>query len=40
MNKNTITTPVGVAKYPHLNKPDKKYATKEAGVAVTISNYP
>ena len=29
MNKNTITTPVGVAKYPHLNKPDKKYATKE-----------
>ena len=29
MNKSTITTPVGVAKYPHLNKPDKKYATKE-----------
>jgi len=27
--KNTITTPAGVAKYPHLNKPDKKYATSE-----------
>jgi hypothetical protein len=28
MNK-TITTPVGIARYPHLNRPDKKY--KEEG---------
>jgi hypothetical protein len=29
MNNKTIPTPAGIAKYPHLNKPDKKYATKE-----------
>jgi hypothetical protein len=28
MNK-TITTPAGVARYPHLNSPDKKYATAD-----------
>lgn len=29
MASNTITTPVGIARYPHLNRPDTKY--KEEG---------
>lgn len=28
MASNTITTPVGIARYPHLNRPDTKYKEK------------
>jgi hypothetical protein len=30
MATKTITTPAGIARYPHLNAPDRKYATTEA----------
>jgi hypothetical protein len=30
MANKTITTPAGIARYPHLNAPDRKYATTEA----------
>lgn len=30
MASKTVTTPAGIARYPHLNAPDRKYATTEA----------